>query len=429
MKRMIGYSLTGSTREQFFLILYGVGGNGKSTLIEILKMIMGDYSTTSSMDAFIEQKHGNSVSNDIARLRGARFVSAIENDAMKYLAEGKLKALTGQDMISARFLFHEFFEFVPQFKLWLACNHKPIIKGTDHAMWRRIRLMPFEMTFDPNVEPDLKDTLLSEVEGIFAQAVTEAVSWTKEGITTPPGVVEATGEYRSEMDVLGGFLDTLCDLSPHESEKMAVIYAAYEEWCGAEKEKPKSKRAFGMAMRERGFKQRKSGSSKYYCGLKLKITPKQHKLDDDVEGDKSTEHIKEGTDGTDSNHSPISSPLRARVRSIRKTPSSVPSVPINDNVPSQTDPDEYHANRLKMTKTEAELLRMIYKKNGRSGDAVLLSEIITMSGLPETFLQDIVRTSREAERLEKVQFDPEPGFVVTFQGRKAIMEFEIGVDH
>jgi P4 family phage/plasmid primase-like protien len=443
LKRMIGYSLTGSTREQFFLILHGVGGNGKSTLIEILKMIMGDYSTTSSMDAFIEQKHGNGVSNDIARLRGARFVSAIENDAMKYLAEGKLKALTGQDMISARFLFHEFFEFVPQFKLWLACNHKPIVKGTDHAMWRRIRLVPFEMTFEPSVEPDLKETLLSELDGIFAQAVSEAVVWAKEGITTPSCVLEATGEYRNEMDILGGFLDALCDISPHDSEKIALIYAAYESWCISEKEKPKSKRAFGLALRERGFTNHKgTGGARYYRGLKLKMSPKQQGIEDSFRDSKEGDYIKaKGGSGpgyiskvalvADNNNFTISTPLRARVRSIGNSATTATCATIDDeteNVPSQIDPNDYHANRLKMTSSEARLLHQIHKYVSEDGGhPVLFSEICRISGLHEKYVKDIITTSREAERLVKAQSEPEPGFLVTKIGLKAIMEFETGV--
>ncbi len=444
LKRMIGYSLTGSTREQFFLILHGVGGNGKSTLIEILKMIMGEYSTTSSMDAFIEQRHGSGVSNDIARLRGARFVSAIETDAMKYLAEGKLKALTGQDMISARFLFHEFFEFIPQFKLWLACNHKPIVKGTDHAMWRRIRLLPFEMTFDPSVEPDLKEKLERELEGIFAQAVAEAIIWTKEGVTTPPGVVEATGEYRTEMDVIGGFLEANCDINPHDSEKMAVIYGEYGNWCISEKEKAVSKRAFGLAMRERGFKHRRGTAGvKFYCGLKLKTSLKQHGISEAVENRKKVRHIKQGsekgleykkqvTEVTDKALFPVSSPLRARARSISKTITSVTSVTHDDNEKprsSQIDQAEYHTQRLKLTSSEACLLRQIHTRaHEDNGKPVLLSEIHTISGLHEKYLKDIITTSQKADRLIKAQSEPEPGFLVTKVGLKAIMEFEAGVD-
>jgi putative DNA primase/helicase len=444
LKRMIGYSLTGSTREQFFLILHGVGGNGKSTLIEILKIIIGEYSTTSSMDAFIEQKHGGGVPNDIARLRGARFVSAIETDAMKYLAEGKLKALTGQDMISARFLFHEFFEFIPQFKLWLACNHKPIVKGTDHAMWRRIRLLPFNMTFDPSVEPDLKEKLESELEGIFAQAIAEAVLWVKEGVITPPGVVEATGEYRTEMDVIGGFLEARCDISPHESEKMAVIYGEYEYWCNSEKEKPVSKRAFGLAMRERGFNHRRgTGGVKFYCGLKLKTSLKQHGIAEAVEvrkvkqsktqrSENRPELIKKVTEVTDKGHFPISPPTCARARSIPKPITSVPSV-THENTEKprapKVDPAEHHAQRMKMSSSEARLLRQIFTRGHEdNGKPVPFSVILTISGLHEKYLKDMIITSRKADRLGKAQSEPEPGYLVTKVGLKAIMEFEAGVD-
>lgn len=440
LKRMIGYSLTGSTREQFFLILHGVGGNGKSTLIEILKMIFGDYSTTSSMDAFIEERHGGGVSNDIARLRGARLVSAIETDAMKYLAEGKIKALTGQDMISARFLFQEFFEFIPQFKLWLACNHKPIVKGTDHAIWRRIRLVPFEQTFDPKLEPNLKETLESELEGIFAQAVSEAVLWYAEGIRTPPGVVDATGEYRTEMDVLGGFLEALCEQSPQESEKMAIVYGAYEDWCLVEKEKLISKRAFGIAMRERGFRHRKSGSTKYYCGIRLRRSPKQETISTKVkpsnpeatchEGGAEEIHVG-GTDGTDQDQNPIPSPIRARVRSIGKKVSSVPSVPTEDTghgSQPQMLPEEYQAKRLGMTTSESRLLTQIQKEvQAEGGDPVPFLKICSLCGLNERYVKDMITTARKAGRLTKARSEPEPAYLVTKEGLKAVMEHEVGI--
>lgn len=188
-----------------------------------------------------------------------------------------------------------------------------------------------------------------------------------------------------------------------------------------------------------GFKHRKSGSSKYYCGLKLKITLKQHKLDDVVEGDTSGQYIMEGTDGeveyinkgtvgTDSDYFPISSPIRARVRSIKKTPLTVPSVPLDDNVPPQIDQDEHHANRLQMTTSEARVIGQVHAyATEDGGHPVLFHKILEITGLSEKLLQDIIRTSREAGRLVKAQSEPEPGFLVTLSGLKAIMEFEKGV--
>ena len=191
-----------------------------------------------------------------------------------------------------------------------------------------------------------------------------------------------------------------------------------------------------------GFKHRKSGSSKYYCGLKLKITLKQHKLDDVVEGDTSGQYITEGTDGeveyinkvaevADKGHFPISLPIRARVRSVGNSATSATSATLDDEdgqAPPHIDPEEYHANRLKMTTSEARVIGQVHAyATEDGGHPVLFHTILEITGLSEKHLQNIIRTSREAGRLIKAQSDPEPGFLVTLSGLKAVIEFEKGV--
>jgi putative DNA primase/helicase len=139
LQRAIGYSLTGNTGEQTLFFLHGRGSNGKSTLLETLRALLGDYGMQADAGTFLDRRR-DGANNDLARLRSARFVAAIKAGEGQRLAEALVKTVTGGDTISARLLYSEFFEFRPQFKLWLAANHKPVIRGTDYAMWRRIPL-------------------------------------------------------------------------------------------------------------------------------------------------------------------------------------------------------------------------------------------------------------------------------------------------
>lgn len=168
LRRAAGYSLTGSTREQCLFILYGTGRNGKSTFIETLNAALGEYSRKAEMRAFLNKGDNAGVNNDIAALRGARLVSAVEIGAERRLNEPLIKEITGGDTITARFLYEEFFQFKPEFKVFLAVNHKPVIKGTDEGIWRRVRLVPFDVTIAPDkVDKDLPDKLQAELPGIL----------------------------------------------------------------------------------------------------------------------------------------------------------------------------------------------------------------------------------------------------------------------
>lgn len=152
LRRAVGYSLTGRTDEQVLLLLYGTGANGKSTFLETVGPLLADYGSVADFTTFLK-KDNDGARNDLARLVGVRFVSAVEAESGRRLAEAMVKQLTGGDTITARFLFKEFFDFKPQFKIWLAANHKPTISGTDHGIWRRMRLVPFTVTI-PDDEQD-----------------------------------------------------------------------------------------------------------------------------------------------------------------------------------------------------------------------------------------------------------------------------------
>lgn len=252
-----GYTLTGDTREQVFFILHGCGSNGKSTFIMALRDIFGGYETKTSTDTLIEKNSNNS--NDIAALRSARFVNAIETSAGKRLAEALVKELTGQDAVSARFLYQEFFTFVPVFKLWLACNHVPVIQGQDHGIWRRVKLIPFGVQFREPEEPNgpykdksLPEKLKSEYEGILAWLVRGCLDWQKDGLPSAKAIRAATGKLQQDMDVLGGFLSECCVFENGTEVSAKALYSSYCQWAESNREKSLSQRWFGLRLSERG---------------------------------------------------------------------------------------------------------------------------------------------------------------------------------
>lgn len=250
VQRAVGYALTGSTREQVLFILWGGGANGKTTLVEALLAVLGDYGLMTPTDT-IAARRETSIPNDVARLRGARFVGAIETDENRRLAEARVKQLTGSDTISARHMRAEWFDFKMSGKLFLATNHKPVIRGTDYAIWRRIRLVPFTITI-PDDEKDgaLPDKLLAEAPGILRWAVDGCAAWQHEGLGAPEAVSVATDDYRTEQDVLGEFIRDCCSTHPDASCTAAELYDAFADWHGG---RPMNKKTFGLRLQERGF--------------------------------------------------------------------------------------------------------------------------------------------------------------------------------
>jgi putative DNA primase/helicase len=229
--KAVGYSLSGSIAEQCMFILYGVGSNGKSTFLETISKVFGDYSMT-TLAATIMEKQNNGIPNDVARLKGARFVNALETDENKKLAESVIKTLTGGDKIVARFLNKEFFEFHATFKLFLATNHKPRISGTDNGIWRRIRYIPFNKIIAPEErDKSLPEKLLAEQEGILAWAVKGFKLWQAEGLGSCPEIDEATREYREESDILQEYIADRCIVAEGEEVQSSMLYKNLSDWC------------------------------------------------------------------------------------------------------------------------------------------------------------------------------------------------------
>ncbi|WP_273378247.1 phage/plasmid primase, P4 family [Symbiobacterium thermophilum] len=272
LAQAVGYSLTGSTREQCMFFLYGTGANGKSTFLETLRWLFGGYAAQAESETFLVRR-SDQVRSDIARLVGTRFVAANEVEDGRRLSEVLVKQLTGSDRITARFLYRDFFEFTPTFKIWMAGNHKPIIRGTDEGIWRRLRLIPFEVTIPPE-ERDLSlmDKLKAEAEGILAWAVDGCLTWQTFGLTVPDAVRDATASYRDEMDVLGEFIAEECRVSQSVQVLAKDLYEAWKRWCEDNGEFAGTAKRFGMKLRERGFVAEKRNGKTYYVGLTLNLT-------------------------------------------------------------------------------------------------------------------------------------------------------------
>lgn len=274
LQRAIGYSLTGDTGAQCLFFLYGTGANGKSVLLETVQALLGEYGLSTLMDAFSLKQRG-SIPNDIARLAGARFVAVSETGEDQRMNETLVKDLTGGDTITARFLHREFFDFRPQFKLWIRGNHKPQIRGTDDGIWRRIHLIPFQVQIsEAERDPALPEKLRAELHGILSWAVQGCLEWQKTGLRPPEEVRTAVREYRTEMDILGAFIEECCVIEPHCKATSGELYRAYMEWAKASGEHPVSQTRFGTALGERGFQKGRSGGTgtRFYRGIGLSVT-------------------------------------------------------------------------------------------------------------------------------------------------------------
>jgi putative DNA primase/helicase len=273
VQRAFGYSLTGRTDEQCFFLLWGTGANGKSTLLEMLRHVAGDYALNISADTLMTQRGGRGPENDVARLRGARLVTASESGETRRLDEERVKRLTGGDIYTARFLHREFFEFRPLFKLWLAANAKPEIRGTDHAIWRRVKLIPFEVTIpDDEQDPDLLDKLKEEAAGVLYWAVQGCLDWRRGGLRAPAEVTDATKEYRDEQDALGRFLEDECTILEQAQVATGALYTRYAEWCREQGEQAMDAKALhGRLKNDHGFRPSRTGKrGRFWRGIGLR---------------------------------------------------------------------------------------------------------------------------------------------------------------
>jgi putative DNA primase/helicase len=276
LQRMAGYTLTGSTQEHALFFLYGTGANGKSVFVNTLATILGDYAANAPMDTFMETRTDRHPT-DMAGLRGARFVAAIETEQGRRWAESKVKNLTGGDKISARFMRQDFFEFFPQFKLVVAGNHKPAIRNIDEAMKRRLHLIPFTITVPPERRDKLlQQKLLGERDGILAWAVQGCLNWQRLGRLDPPQqVLEATEEYFEAEDALGRWLDERCVREANAKSLSAELFNDWKQWADAAGEFIGSQKRFSDLLITRGVeKWRNPCGLRGFRGIGLKSPPK-----------------------------------------------------------------------------------------------------------------------------------------------------------
>jgi len=271
LQRMVGYCLTGVTSAHALFFLYGTGANGKSVFANVVSTILGDYATTASMDTFVETR-GDRHPTDLAGLRGARFVTAIETEQGRRLNESKVKAITGGDKISARFMRQDFFEFFPQFKPVIVGNHKPAIRNIDEAMKRRMHMIPFTVTIPPERRDGrLTEKLLAERDGILVWAVAGCLAWQREGLNPPACVQDATQEYFESEDALGRWLDERCVRAANAKSLTSELFTDWKQWAEASGEFIGSQRRFSDLLITRGLeKWRNSMGVRGFQGIGLK---------------------------------------------------------------------------------------------------------------------------------------------------------------
>jgi putative DNA primase/helicase len=265
----LGYSLTGGAQEQVVFLLWGEGSNGKSTFLEAIRYVMGNYAKGTPFDTFT-RRGGDGPRNDLARLAHSRFVLATEGNENARLNEAVVKRLTGGDVITARFLFKEYFDFAPTFKLWLSTNHRPRIRGADHAIWRRIRLVPFTAHIpDSQQDKNLPAKLRGEAGEILHWLIRGARLWYKKGILDADAVDEATQQYRHSQDILGQFLEECTVKGDTLAIRSRGLYTAFRKWVIEQGEHPWSNRAFTTRMEDRGWRRKRTSEGRWWKGLTL----------------------------------------------------------------------------------------------------------------------------------------------------------------
>ncbi len=270
IQRSVGYSLTGDTREQCMFILHGNGANGKSTFLETVRRLVGPHAVTTPFATFMNQRNVGGPRNDLAALVGARLVLASEAGQDASFDEAVVKQVTGQDTIACRYLYGEFFEYKPQFKIWLATNYKPAIHGGDDAIWRRIRLIPFNRQFKgDNRDRELLEKLKAELPGILAWAVRGGLDWQRNGLGKPKTMVEATLEYRQESDQIRRFISERCLVDKTYSVAGKRLYDAYVQFCQQQGEKYLANNIFAAEIAKRGYTKDRTSKGVFYHGISL----------------------------------------------------------------------------------------------------------------------------------------------------------------
>jgi putative DNA primase/helicase len=271
VQRLLGLTLLGVSNEEVLIICYGHGANGKSVFSNVVHNIMGGYAVTAPSTLLTARRADDTgARNDLAALAGARCVSINELQAGDRLDEQIVKAIAGREPIAARFMYREFFQFLPSFTPWLRTNHKPIITGEDDGIWRRLVMLKFGRKFKlADQDPHLEDKLLTERDGILGWMIAGAPIYLKYGIKPSKTMLAELSTYRNESDLLGEFLADKTKSAPSEQVQQLLLFSRYSNWCAETGVRPMSKKQFTQRLAERGFKDKKSGNNRYYVGLAL----------------------------------------------------------------------------------------------------------------------------------------------------------------
>jgi putative DNA primase/helicase len=268
LQRVVGCGLTADASEQSLWFFHGAGANGKSTFLSTILAMLGDYGMQAVSDLLMMKNH-ESHPTERADLFGKRLVATIETEEGKRLAEALMKQLTGGDRMRARKMHQNFFEFDQTWKIILAANHKPVIHGTDHAAWRRIKMIPFTVTIPENEKDKALPTKLkAEQSGILTWAVQGCLDWQRSGLGEPDEVRQATAGYQAEQDTVQGFIDECCQIHPEAKVQSSALLKAYTAWSG---DKLMTAPAFRKRMKDKGFQSTEGTGGRYFWrGLALK---------------------------------------------------------------------------------------------------------------------------------------------------------------
>ncbi|MBL8828896.1 MAG: hypothetical protein JNM18_18090 [Planctomycetaceae bacterium] len=281
VQRLVGYTLTGCQREHLLPICHGNGCNGKSIFLNTLMEVIGEAYAMKADRSLLMASRTDQHPTNIASLYGKRLAAAIETESGRRLNESLVKELTGGDVLTARRMREDFWSFKPTHTIWLATNHRPVIRGDDNGIWRRLRLIPFNVNFLGREDRQLAETLRGEAAGILAWATFGAYSYLASGLNDPAAVLAATKDYRDEQDTLGQFIAERCVTSTTATVRATELYHAYTNWCSTTGEQPQKQRAFGTAMTERGFERQKIGTVSY-SGIQL-VESRFHGQTDDLD--------------------------------------------------------------------------------------------------------------------------------------------------
>jgi len=275
LQRLAGYGCSGSTREHMLAFGHGAGANGKTTFVDAISGALGDYAATAPIETFVASNTDRHPT-ELAGLRGARLVTAVETEEGRHWAEARIKTLTGGDRVAARFMRQDFFTFAPQFTLFVIGNHRPGLRTVDEAIRRRLHLIPFNVTI-PKDQRDktLGDQLRTEAGGILRWMIDGALDWQEHGLHPPEAVRRATDAYLDAEDATAAWIDECCERDPTAWERSSALFASWKAWAARAGEQPGTNKRFGQALETRGVIPQRTRTARGFTGLRIAASADQ----------------------------------------------------------------------------------------------------------------------------------------------------------